>query len=265
MYYERHGSGIPVVCLHGFGGTHRNFKDFLEPIFAKVPGYERHYFDLPGMGQSPVDPSVRGSDEMLDVVLRFIDEKVAGRPFLLGGFSYGGYLARAIVKQRPEQVLGVLLMCPLIHPDKRDVPPKTPLAVDEELLARLTPEEAEGLRNLGVMQTEDVWAKAKTMIFDKKTPESEAFLASEFRTKYYALSFDVDDLAEPFMKPSVIFTGRQDHITGYRDAYPLLDLYPRAALAVLDEAGHMAPAEKEPVVNALVEDWLERVKRSRNA
>jgi pimeloyl-ACP methyl ester carboxylesterase len=57
----------------------------------------------------------------------------------------------------------------------------------------------------------------------------------------------------------MIFTGRQDSSTGYRDAWPLLEHYPHATLAVLDGAGHNGHIEQAGLFNALVEEWLDRV------
>jgi pimeloyl-ACP methyl ester carboxylesterase len=75
----------------------------------------------------------------------------------------------------------------------------------------------------------------------------------------YAFSFDVDAVAAPFEKPVLILAGRQDGIVGYRDAWGILENYPRATFAVLDRAGHNLQIEQERLFNALVGDWLERV------
>lgn len=44
----------------------------------------------------------------------------------------------------------------------------------------------------------------------------------------YAFSFDVDALLEPFPTPALIVTGRQGSLCGYRNAWDLLDNFPRA-------------------------------------
>lgn len=77
----------------------------------------------------------------------------------------------------------------------------------------------------------------------------------------YAFSFDVDHLSEPFTGPSLIISARQDAIAGYRDAWNILEKYPRATYVVLDRAGHQLE-EKEGLVNALMNEWLDRVEES---
>ncbi|MCP4419711.1 MAG: alpha/beta hydrolase, partial [Chloroflexi bacterium] len=74
----------------------------------------------------------------------------------------------------------------------------------------------------------------------------------------YAFSFDVDDVSGPFLGPSLIITGRQDSIVGYRDAWKILENYPRATFAVLDRAGHLLE-ETEDLVHTLINEWLDRV------
>ena len=75
----------------------------------------------------------------------------------------------------------------------------------------------------------------------------------------YAFSFDVDARPKPCPAPTLIVTGRQDSITGFRDAWEILENYPRATFAVLDRAGHGLYIEQEELVHALFNEWLDRV------
>jgi pimeloyl-ACP methyl ester carboxylesterase len=56
-----------------------------------------------------------------------------------------------------------------------------------------------------------------------------------------------------------MLTARQDHLCGYRDAWDLLDNYPRATFAVLDRAGHFVNIEQDVLCQALMREWLDRV------
>ena len=58
--------------------------------------------------------------------------------------------------------------------------------------------------------------------------------------------------------PALILVGRQDSSVGYRDAWSVLEDYPRATLAVLDREDHGLPVERRAVFDALVNDWLDR-------
>ena len=69
VHFAEHGSGTPVVALHGVGVDHREMAASLEPVFADRPwhrrtgpGYRRIYPDLPGMGRTPAPggPALHG-------------------------------------------------------------------------------------------------------------------------------------------------------------------------------------------------------------
>ncbi|MNC56763.1 hypothetical protein D3C75_1063830 [compost metagenome] len=48
-------------------------------------------------------------------------------------------------------------------------------------------------------------------------------------------------------------------MTGYKDVWKLLDLYPHATFAVLDRAGHNLHLEQEEQFKVLAKEWLMRV------
>jgi len=99
IYYEEHGSGTPVLMIHGWGPDHRLMKGCMEPIFQSMQqSWKRIYFDLPGMGRTQGKTWITGSDQMLDLLLDFIDGIIQNRHFLVAGESNGGYLARGIIK-----------------------------------------------------------------------------------------------------------------------------------------------------------------------
>lgn len=74
----------------------------------------------------------------------------------------------------------------------------------------------------------------------------------------YGFSFDIAPI--PFEYPSLIITGRQDHVVGYQDPWQLIEQYPRATFAVLDMAGHNNLQIEQPdVFEVLVHNWLNRL------
>lgn len=80
--------------------------------------------------------------------------------------------------------------------------------------------------------------------------------------QHYRFSFEVNQLPQPFAKPTVIFTGRQDASVGYCGAWRILENYPRGTFAVLDRAGHNGHIEQSQLFNALMGEWLDRVEES---
>ena len=53
--------------------------------------------------------------------------------------------------------------------------------------------------------------------------------------------------------------GRQDHVSGYREQWDVLENYPRATFVVLDRAGHRLQIEQPELFDALVDEWFDRV------
>jgi len=70
------------------------------------------------------------------------------------------------------------------------------------------------------------------------------------------------DLRVRLEAPTLIVTGRQDTMTGYADAWGLLEDYPRATYAVLDFEDHDLPVLNHDLYQALFADWLDRMERA---
>ena len=97
--YEIYGSGIPVVMIHGCQPDHRLMKGCMEPVFQTIePLFQRIYFDLPGMGLTKAEPWIENSDHILEIITGFINGIIPRKRFILAGESYGGYLARGLIK-----------------------------------------------------------------------------------------------------------------------------------------------------------------------
>ena len=264
IYYETCSDGIPVLMIHGFHPDHRLMKGCMEPIFASRPGWKRVYFDLPGMGRTRGEPWIDCSDKVLEVVLAFVDRILPNQSFLVVGESYGGYLARALVLKKREFVDGLLLICPLIVPDqeKRSLPARRVIVEDRRLISELDESDANEFASMAAIQTRRNWERFRDEILVALKVADTAYL-EQLGSKGYQFSFDVDSLREQYDKPVLIVAGRQDTSVGYRDAWSIIENYPRATLAVLDSAGHNLQIEQTQVFTALVSEWLDRVQREK--
>jgi pimeloyl-ACP methyl ester carboxylesterase len=129
VYYVEHGSGRPMLVLHGAGVDHREAEACFELVFDGVAGLRRIYPDLPGMGRTIAPETLRSGDDVLDTLLTFADEVIGGTAHLLMGHSAGAYYAQAMAARRPAQVAALALVCPLL-PGLRDVPESTASSPD---------------------------------------------------------------------------------------------------------------------------------------
>lgn len=261
VYYETYGAGTPIILIHGFSPDHRLMTGCMEPVFAQQPGWQRIYLDLPGMGQTPGSEHINGTDDVLDIVLDFIDAVIPNQSFLIVGESYGGYLARGVLARKFGQVVGMALICPgiIMEPSKRDLPPRTVIVENSDLLASLDDQyAAEDFGSLAVVQDQYNWERFRDDILPGVKLGDEVTL--QRIRQHYDCSFDVDALLEPFTRPVAILVGKQDHVAGYKDAWKLVENYPRGTFALLDRAGHNLQSEQPRIFNALLGEWLDRVR-----
>ncbi|MGW4396526.1 alpha/beta fold hydrolase [Amycolatopsis nivea] len=258
MHYVEHGSGTPVLAVHGWMPDHRLMTGCLEPVFARRPGFRRIYPDLPGMGESPAG-SARGSDDLVAGLADLVDDLIGDEPFLLVGESYGGYLARGLTRARPGQVAGLALVCPVGRPVpvlERDVPDHEVLHADPDLLASLDPAEAAEYGETAVVQSAETLARFRADV----APGLAAADRPALQRMLAGWRLSVDPESGPaYRKPALIVCGRQDASTGFAELYGLLGHYPRASYAVLDRAGHNLQFEQPVLFEALMEEWLDRV------
>jgi pimeloyl-ACP methyl ester carboxylesterase len=265
FHYEIIGTGRPIVMIHGWGPDYRIMSGCLEPIFNTLPEdtWKRIYFDLPGMGQTPGADWISGSDGMLDIVIDFIDAVLPGQKFLVAGESYGGYLARGLVAKRPEQVDGLLLICPVGEPEpaKRSVAELQVFEKDETLLASLSEEDRASLTSINVLQNQRMWDRISADVLPGLKLADFALWDRTILPKY-PFSFPVDRMDRPYDKPALFLIGRQDVYVGYRDQWDFIEAYPHASFIVLDRAGHNLQIEQDVLFDALVKEWLERVRAS---
>jgi len=261
VYYEVFGEGRPIIMLHGWSGSRRHMISDLEPVFAQHTGWQRIYLDMPGHGKTPGKDWINNQDQMLEVVLDFIDHVIPGRNFSVAGVSAGAYLARGVVYKKLAMIEGVLLVVPLIVAEdaKRTLPPHVTLVKDQQLLAGLAQDEAE-MFQMCVVQNQRILDGLKAG-FDPQSKEGDEQFQEKIRNNpaNYAFSFDVDTIPGPCPAPTLVIAGKQDAVVGYRDAWKILDNYPRGSFALLDRAGHFLGLEQEDLFRALTDEWLDRV------
>jgi pimeloyl-ACP methyl ester carboxylesterase len=258
IHYETYGTGRPIVMLPGMPSDHHIMARYMEPLFTQRDGWLRIYPDLPGTGLTPAADRLATHDQMLDTMLAFIDAVIPAQRFVLAGYSAGGYLAQGVVSRRAALIDGVLLCAPGMRadPSQARLPKRTLLVEDPQLLAELDPDIVPVIEDLVVVQSPAVAEALYDVLV--KIPESDHPFNKRL-DKAGPASFEVDPQPALFDGPTLILTARQDHLCGYRDAWDLLDMYPRATFAVLDRAGHFLGFEQAGLCQALMGEWLDRV------
>jgi pimeloyl-ACP methyl ester carboxylesterase len=250
VHYVEHGGGVPLVALHGAGVDHREIEAAIEAIVPD-PGYRRIYVDLPGMGLSTTD-GLTCNDDVVTLLGDFIEHLAAG-PVLLVGHSYGAYLARAVAARRPDTVLGLALLCPLAE-QSREVPGHDVVRQDDDAYDELEPAQRAGFDEYFVVRTPATALRYRDRVVPGTTLVDEDALGRIFG------GWTVDVGSSPFSAPTLLVAGRRDSVVGYADTAGLLERYPHATLAVIEDAGHALMHERPELLAALFGDWLARAR-----
>lgn len=246
VHFVEHGDGMAVIVLHGAGVDHREAEACFEPPLRARGGLRRVYPDLPGMGRTPAPDSLRSADDVLDLLLGFVDGLVGRQPLLLIGHSAGGYYARELAARRSHHVAGLALVCALMG-DVREVPAAQPVVADADL-------GDEDFRGYFVQQTPAMFERYERYVAPGALLTD--WVALERIGQHWTFT---DPARNPYPGPALIVAGRQDSVVGYAAAVSAAASHPRATVAVIDGAGHALPHEQPDLLDGLLRQWLDRV------
>jgi pimeloyl-ACP methyl ester carboxylesterase len=256
VFYEERGDGTSALFLHGAGVDHREIMGAMEPVFVARDACRRIYPDLPGMGRTPAPDAIASADDVLDVLLGLVDAVIGDRDFVVVGHSAGAYYARAIADIRRQRAVGLAVICPLFD-GLREVPQHTVMRTSDALGEALTSPDLEVFRDYFVVQTPETLEAYKAYVEPSLPLADDESL--ERIAERWALASRGDDRPEPYERPTLIVTGRQDSTVGYVGQWNAAERYPHATFAVLDRAGHALPHEQPELLSALMTEWLRRV------
>ena len=190
------------------------------------------------------------AEDVLDTLLDFAAEVTGGTAYLLVGHSAGGYFAQAMAARAPGKVAGLALVCPLL-PGVRDVPEHRVVVGSGGEIGD------EDFRSYFVVQSPEMLERYERHVAPAAALVDQAAL--ERIGEHWELA---PDQGSAYPGPTLVVAGRLDSTVGYAAAADLLDHYPHASLAVIDDAGHALPHEQPDLLRALVAEWLARVERS---
>src|SRR6478735_1255083 len=151
--------------------------------------------------------------------------------------------------REPGQVAGLALVCPLL-PGLRDVPEHRVVVGSGQI-------GDDAFRSYFVVQSPEMLERYERYV------RPAAALVDHAALERIGERWELTrEQGAAYGGPTLIVAGRQDSTVGFAAAVDLVDHYPRASLAVVDDAGHALPHEQPNLLRALVAEWLARVGRS---
>ncbi len=110
--------GPPLMFIHGFGGTARNFTLNIEPLAQA--GFRVVAPELWGMGRSAKPRGRYSLDRWVEQLIELMDHLGIQRAYVVG-HSMGGAVAVRLAHKHPERVKKLALVAPLGFGAKRNV------------------------------------------------------------------------------------------------------------------------------------------------
>lgn len=241
--------GTPIILVHGSPTDRRVWAPQAADLAAA--GYRVIAADLRGHGESPLGDGPTTLTSMVDDVLAMADE-LQLRTFVLGGFSYGGWVSMELVRTHPERVAALLLV-------------STGAAPDTDKERALRPGQAADIRRAGI--TPDAYAER---VLTRETLATRPEVWTAARASIAAVSPEgraraVEAMAErpDFRKslplvavPALVIAGAEDPITPPALAKEMHRLIPGAFLQVVERASHMVTLEAPGIVTQAILNWL---------
>lgn len=111
IHYTDEGEGMPLVMIHGYGGSHRNFRKIAE-ILKK--DFRVIRVDLPGFGLSQFPETYKNSTNLIqfyrDYMTFVLDTLQLDSVYLMGN-SMGGWMAWETATENEGRVKKLVLLC----------------------------------------------------------------------------------------------------------------------------------------------------------
>jgi 3-oxoadipate enol-lactonase len=236
LYYERSGSGPPLLFLNGTGATLAN-AGALATVFAAE--FEVAAFDQRGLGRSAIPSEPFAMADLAEDALAVADE-LGWDHFRLVGVSFGGMVAQEVAVTAPDRIDRLALLCtsaggaggssfPL--QTLIDMDPTERAKVSAQILdTRFTPEWLEGHesdRELAALLAQHFTVDQSA---DVRRGEAMQLLA---RSQH-----DVYDRLPRITCPSLVAAGRYDGIAPVANGAAIVARMPNAELLPF-EGGHV--------------------------
>jgi pimeloyl-ACP methyl ester carboxylesterase len=229
-YYEEHGSGDPLLLLHGGLADADSFGQ-QTPAFA-----ERYRVVLPerrGHGRTADVEGPITYDVMAEDTIAFMDALGTG-PSHLVGWSDGGNIGLLVAMKRPDLVRKVVAMGANFSAE----------GLMPEAVAAFTP----GTPTSAIPMMQEMW-KASAV-----DPERFDVVLEKMQHCWNDYAIPTADLAR-IEAPVLVMVG-DDDIARFEHTITLYDTIRDAQLTVIPGASHVAPIERPELVNELVLDFL---------
>ena len=254
----------PVVLIHGVSATNASMLPLIPALSDRF-----HVLapDLPGHGGTEATRRPHGAEYFGNWLTEFLRE-TCGQPAVLVGNSLGGRAALQAALNSPEEVRGLVLLCPAMAfrrlrqlvPIVRLVSDRfaaVPLPIPHGVLVR-------GLRALFAdpSRLPDAWYDAAVDEFVRvmRVRANRLAVFSSLRNIYLDRPFGADGFWErlPQLQPPALFLwGARDVLVPASYSRWVAEALPHGKSIVLEDCGHAPQFEMPEMTSKLIRDFLD--------
>ena len=243
LYYEEHGSGAPILCIHGAGSSALLWADAIEELarHGRVIAYDRRGCSRSERPEPYERTSVAAHADDAAALLDALD----AAPAVLIGRSYGGTVALDMALRYPDRVRA---LAALEADAPRELAPKTAAWLDG-IADRLGDAETPGELVIDEIFEPGTWAAIPDVLRQVLTENGPAILA-EVRGEWW---LDADVAALAGLRQPVLLVTADDSRPELREpSEALAAALPNARLARVS-GGHMIDPASPEVLAFLAE------------
>ena len=248
---ERRGSGVPLLCVHGFPLNHRMWNpqsDGLADCCEVIAP------DLRGMGQSEAASGTITMAQYADDLAALLDAMGITEPVVFCGLSMGGYVAWQFAERYPERLRGLILCDTHAAADSEDARNGRMKLI--ELVERYGAEPVANTMAGKLLAESNAAARPElvTMLRDMILGTAPSGITAALRGM--AERPDMTGMLNTIGVPALVICGDEDAITPADEMEQFARLIPDATFLRVPQAGHMAPLEQPEIVNRAIREFL---------
>lgn len=229
-HYTEHGSGTPILILHGWGSSAATWEAVQHQLATH--GYRAIALDLPGFGATVEPPREWGLAEYTDFVREFVAQEKIGR-FVLLGHSFGGRIAIDYAARFGESIAAVVLCgaAGIARPRSARRATISFLVRHGSFIAK-----APMIRTLSGIARKAIYAIVGERDYYKASPVMRSVMSR-------VLEVPLAPLLPNIPQPVLLAWGDADEATPLSHARIAQDVLPDSTLAVFEGRGHSLQRE----------------------
>ena len=259
--YINHGSGTPVILIHGLAASLHDWNDLIPELSAN--GYTSYALDLLGHGESPkLDSRAYQMDWIFEHFVQWMKSLHLTEPAILIGHSMGGYVALEYARRVSAWTRGLILVDPFYS--RSQLPPLLRKTYNHSSLSSIvigrTPDwlfrffvdlssVATG-HSVGALHSLPEDIRAQTVLDFKRTAPGVYHLPSAIE--------DLTPYLHSINTPTLVIWGDRDQTLAPASFSHLVNKLPKARGEVL-RAGHVPHQSHAPLFNQTVMKFLKEL------